>query len=267
MRVLVWNIDQANREDRYPETTWDKRSPAVKALIKRANADIVCLVELRALKTSRETPEQFIASFPEYAAVSRPYSYHHDCFTMAVFYKRELLFAMDTRVVMLGEDPVATKLLMFTDFVIKATGTRFTVGVTHFDLPEEAKWRSVEITTRELLAQPLPTFVYGDYNFFDDRDGVAQRNKMLEHFPDLAAPLPFIEPAVRYSGTFVGFPHDEFKKPAGGYSRLDHVFSHGITAGPASFPFIDEYQLDNSSYATYTYPSDHLAIEFDINME
>lgn len=256
--MLVWNVDQANREEKYPETSWNTRSASVKALIKRAAADIVCLVELRALKTSNETPEQFIAAFPEYAAISRPYNHYHDCFTMAVLYKHEKLFARDTRVVILGENPMTSRLLMLTDFTRKVTGEQFTVGVTHFDLPEDVKWRSVETVASVLSAQPLPTFIYGDFNFFDDRDGVKQREHMLKHAIDIAAPLPH--------GTFVGFPHDEFKKAPGEYSRLDHIFARGITATPPYAPFIDDYQLDNSSYATYTYPSDHLAIAVDITI-
>jgi endonuclease/exonuclease/phosphatase family metal-dependent hydrolase len=261
-KVLCWNVDQANREEGHPETMWDVRSPGAADLIRKAAADIVCLVELRSLATSKETPEKFVASFPEYASIIRPYNHYWGCFSMAILYRRDKLFAGDTRVVVMGDNMQTSRLIMFTDFTDKKSGVKFTVGVTHFDLPEDVKWESVRIASAALRDQPLPTFLYGDFNFFDDLEGTEQREKMLESCVDLAYPLG--------RGTFVGFPHDEFKKSPGNYSRLDHVFMLGgylsgaWRASPPYSPFLDEYKLDNSSYETYTYPSDHLAIAFTV---
>ena len=140
-----------------------------------------------------------------------------------------------------------------------------TKRVTHFGLEESHKWRAVHITKHLITQQRYPCLVYGDYNFFDDRDGKDQRTSMLEECADLAYPL--YHGNVQLTGTFVGFPHDDFKQSWENMSRLDHIFTPlgkrgvEILASPAISPNLQNYQLDNSSYDTHTYPSDHLALE------
>jgi exonuclease III len=48
----TWNIDQARREEAFPETRFDVRWPSIKAQIAAADADVLCLQELRNLETS-----------------------------------------------------------------------------------------------------------------------------------------------------------------------------------------------------------------------
>jgi len=130
--------------------------------------------------------------------------------------------------------------------------------------------------------QRYPCFVYGDYNFFEDKDGSQQRAYMLETCFDLAHPLEYYENNPDFTtavlpGTFLGFPHDTFRGSFanGTLSRLDHIFIHKKDFGALDLtdesnvcisPFLAEYKLDNSSYETYNYPSDHLALQLQLKL-
>jgi len=262
--LLAWNVDQARREEAHPETSWDKRSPAAKQLIARVNPDLLALIELRDLETSAEPARAFLSDpvFLSYDVVSRRYCHLKTSFQMALLFKPELFFAGDVRVHTLSQNGADAKIVMFVDLQSKATAEWLTVGVTHFDLDEELKWHSAHELRRLLSLQVHPTLVYGDYNFFDDREGVAQRNYMLQECHDLAAPLN--SELGELSGTFIGFPHDDFKQSLAKPSRLDHIFTNKFSymsqRATCQSPHLADYQLDNSSYASYTYPSDHLAL-------
>jgi len=267
-KFFAWNIDQARREESFPETTWDNRSPHVKNLVSRVNADIVALIEIRDLETSHENARQFLSSpqFQKYDVVSRRYCHFALAFHMALLVKPEKFFVGDVRVHNFSGNPENDKMVMFVDLQCKVTKKWFTIGVTHFDLPEDTKWQSCHILKHIVSRQAHPCLIYGDYNFFDDKEGTSQRNFMLESFDDLAYPLDGGKRGV-LSGTFVGFPHDDFKQSEAKMSRLDHIFSpktNGILGKAARSPHLDEFSLDNSSYVTYNYPSDHLALELDI---
>lgn len=263
---LAWNIDQARREEAVPETKWDVRSPAVKHLIKKCDADIIALIELRDLETSKESARAFLSSpdFAKYDIVHRRYGDNPIAFSMALLVKHEKFMIGDVRVHQYHNNPANEKIVMFVDVKNKADQTWFTVGVTHLDLPEQSKWTSVHILRNLILAQRYPCFVYGDYNFFSDMEGDAQRGYMLEKLVDLAFPLEGVN-----GGTFVGFPHDDHKQSWEKPSRLDHIFApqRGVVGKYATSPFIEEYKFDNTSYETYTYPSDHLALSLQIRIE
>lgn len=269
-RVLCWNVGQASREENYAETKWDARSPQVKQLIADTDADIVALIELRDLETSTESARQFLASpeFMQHDVVHRRYCHYDLTFQMALLFKPDKFFAGDVRFHNFAQDPQNDKAVMFVDLQCKKTLRWFTVGVTHFDVDEPHKWAAVHILRQLIDAQRWPCLVYGDYNFFDDRDGSAQRDYMLQTCSDLAHPLYCN--AQPLSGTFVGFPHDDFRQSFQKMSRLDHVFTpktQGLQLhGSAKSPKLDSFELDNRSYVTYSYPSDHLALELCLEL-
>ena len=159
-------------------------------------------------------------------------------------------------------------MIMFVDLQHKKSLKWITVGVTHFPLEEDLKLEATHITRQLISSQKLPCFVYGDYNFFDDKDGTSHRNIMYSACTDIAAHL-ITEDKQQLSGTFIGFCHDDFKRSFENMSRLDHVFTpwrNGISqTGMAVSPFLSEYNLDNSDY-NFNYPSDHLAIKFYIEI-
>lgn len=261
--LLAWNIDQARREESHSETCWDARSPHVKALISKCNADVVALIELRDLETSSESARLFLSSpdFHQYDTVHRRYCHNKIAFSMALLVKHDRFWTGDVRVHSYLGNPNNDKIVMFVDLQCKTTLKWFTVGVTHFDLPEEIKWTSAK-TLRALIGEEdKPCLVYGDYNFFDDLEGKEQRNYMLELCKDIAYPLD------NANGTFVGFPHDDHKQSWEKPSRLDHVFTRNFKCTRATSPFVENYAFDNSSYETYNYPSDHLALLLQIELE
>lgn len=268
--MLCWNVDQARREEKVEQTRWDIRSPHVKQLIKKAKCDIVVLLELRDLETSTENWRQFLSYFPEYDHVSRRYCHFDLTFAMSLMVDPKKFFIGDTRVHSYSDDPQKSKIVMFVDLQRKDTLKWCTIGVTHFDLPEDIKWVSVKKLRDLISTQQYPTMVYGDYNFFDDADGIKQREYMLETCDDVAYPLLRVNHGYgipeNLSGTFIGFSHDEQKKSYEKMSRLDHIFiprqpsNKKILVDFAESPFMENYKFDNSSYDSYTYPSDHLAI-------
>lgn len=265
-RFVGWNIDQANREERHPETCWDRRSEEVKALIGRTQADIVALVELRNLKTAKETAQMFLQSFWQYHSVLRWYCHYGNSFAMAILYDHEKFFLGDVRVHNFDGNPDDDKMVMFADFQCKATMKWFTIGVTHFALQEDRKDRSTQILGQLIADQAHPCWVYGDYNFFDDKKGKDQRKYLEDMFPDVAHPLHREDGKTPLSGTFIGFAHDDFKYTFDNMSRLDHVFATGAVSQPAISPDVSQFEFDNSAYEGMTYPSDHLAIQLELEL-
>lgn len=270
-KFFAWNIDQARREEEYIETQWNKRSSKVKELIQSTDSDIIALIELRDLKTSEEHARKFLSDpcFHKYNVVLRHYCHFEYTFQMALLYKPSIFFAGDVRVHNFINEHNNDKMVMFVDLQSKETMKWFTIGVTHFDLPEDIKWTSTHILRNLIMTQKYPCIVYGDYNFFNDRDGIKQRNFMLEKCIDLAYPLYDKNKEKPLSGTFIGFPHDNFKQSFDKMSRLDHIFTPkigGLTSTIAISPSIDKYLLDNTNYETYNYPSDHLALCIVVNL-
>lgn len=268
---LGWNVGASRLEESWPATKWAKRAPRVLDLIRKTGADIVALVELRDI--SGLNWRSFIGELPQYDPVVRRYG-PTSGFAAGLLVDPEKFYVGDTRLHSFEAFPRNDRMVMFVDLMAKATGEWVTVGVTHFAMEEDLKSRAAEKIAVLLGRQAHPTILYGDYNFFEDKDGARQRATILAGARDIAHPLHGPgsrmeggRPSRILSGTFVGFPHDKFKKSPDSMSRLDHVFvpardpgSGAIDAGPATSPILDEYSLDNSSHEAYTYPSDHLAI-------
>ena len=251
---VTWNIDQAKREEAFAETRFDVRWPAIKEQIAQCNADILCLQELRNLETSSINVARILYEIAELG-----YDYKHAyygasqfSFALATFYKRERFFVSACRVVTLPVDGriVLTLRLRTVD------KREFYVCNTHFSLEEKeketcARWLADYLQT----LKPSPFLTAGDYNFFDDRDGGAHRQILLDVAYDAIYPLE------NASGTFMGYEHDAFKQPYEAMSRLDHVFYNQIQIERAAYAYGDMEQVKKR-----TYPSDHLMISFDFSL-
>ncbi len=269
IKFLAWNIDQARREEKYEKTKWDNRSENVKQLINNVNADIIALIELRDLETSNENAQQFLSYFANYDKVSRRYCHYDLAFTMALLINPKKYFVGNTRIHNYHGNVVNDKMIMFIDLQDKLTLKWFTIGITHLDMEENRKWESIHILSNLMREQKYPTFIYGDYNFFDNKEGINQRQYMLSKFNDIAYPIYMKtdDGDELLSGTFIGFPHDEFKQKFENMSRLDHIFAtKNVSSSKAYSPYLNDYQCDNTNYDTYNYPSDHLAIYTEIQI-
>jgi len=265
--LLAYNVDQAYREEKFAETRWDTRSPAIKSAIAAEDADVVVLLELRDLDTSKETARAFLADplFSKYDVVTRRYNHVTGFFQMALLFKPDVFFAGDVRTYQLGKDPEKSRLLMIVDLQHKATMRWVSVGVAHFDPSEAAKWDSVRSVVKTVQSQPHPIAIYADCNFFDELEGIEQRKALLETCRDIAHPL-YSDDGTILSGTFPGFAHDEQKKSVDRMSRLNHIITPIdsefmlLPVSPAVSPRYTCYSHENSNYQTFTHPSDHLPI-------
>ena len=273
----TWNIDQARREESYEATKMVNRWPNILAMITEADPDILCLQELRNLDNC---PIQVADILYQIAKLG--YDYKHAyygprkvSFALATFYKRDRLYLSATSIDILpqtAETPKDdTKILLGVTLRSLKTNRSFAVFNTHLDLDERNKWLSVENLSalifvrnglyldsegNQLSSDEKKLLCAGDFNFFDDRDGVEQRNHMLFLYNDLAYPL------LNASGTFMGFKQDAFKKPYDAMSRLDHIFSKGVTlAGKGASVAGDLEEIKNR-----TYPSDHLMITVSFSL-
>lgn len=267
IKFATWNINQAGAAERFVETKFDNRWPKIFQQIKDCDADIICLQELRNLDTSEIKVIDILHMIGELG-----YDYRHTyygetstSFALATFYRRDKFFVDNTEIkilplsdednekkVMLGKI-VTTCVVMNIRFINIITREEFSVLNTHFGMKEEEKNKSVDFLLK-YIKTITPTFISaGDFNFFDDRDGLEQRKKMLEHTSDLAYPLE------NASGTFMGFEYDEFKKPFENMSRLDHIFtSMPIFLCKKAIAFGDMNLVKERKY-----PSDHVMVVID----
>ncbi len=267
-KFATFNIDQARREEAFEETKFDVRWPHLKKLIQDADADILCLQELRNLETSKISVTELL-----YQVSQLGYDYKHAyygpdqiAFAQVIFYKRDKLFITGMDILLLPlaseENPGLTRIVLSLKLRVIGTGKEFYVCTTHFGLEEHEKEASCRVLKAYLEAftqKGLPYLCAGDYNFFDDRDGVKHRAIMLETSKDLAYPL------ANASGTFMGFKHDAFNQPYEKMSRLDHIFVNDKVLPVASekaYVFGDLELVRKREY-----PSDHLMIVVNVYIE
>ena len=257
-KFATWNIDQARREEKYEATKFDTRWPLIQSQIRECNADILCLQELRNLETSSVTINSLL-----YEVSQMGYDCHHAfygpasiAFCLAIFYKRDKFFpiGLDLQLLPLGDEskPNMSTVILTLKLRVISSGRVFTVSNTHFGLDEEEKSKAVQFLAHYLCGMKR-YLCAGDFNFFDDREGLNQRTVLLLSNNDLAYPLK------NASGTFMGYEHDAFKQPFEKMSRLDHVFTDSILrVGETAYAFGDMELVK-----TRQYPSDHLMITFD----
>jgi len=263
IKFATWNIDQARREEGYENTKFDTRWDKIYEYITKLDADILCLQELRNLETSKIKVNDLL-----YYISKLGYDYKHVyygpddiSFALAIFYKRDKFFVSNVFSHLLPipnniKENMSKVILRLNLTCIKSKKS-FVVCNTHLGLDEVEKSLAVSYLSNRFLKNIGSFLCAGDYNFFDDRRGIEQRNDMLSNSIDLAFPLENI------IGTFMGYNHDEFKQPFEKMSRLDHVFSNGIKRiGDFASVYGDIEMIKNR-----TYPSDHLLIYFSFVIE
>lgn len=266
-KFATFNIDQARREEGYEETKFDVRWPLLKKMIQDANADILCLQELRNLETSSIKVSDLLYQVSQlgYDYKHAYYGPEHISFAQAIFYKRDMFFVtgMDVQLLPLADDekkPNESRIVLSLRLRVISTGKEFIVCTTHFGLEEHEKDASCRVLKNQLdsfTQKDLPYLCAGDYNFFDDRDGGKHRAIMLESSKDLAYPLS------NASGTFMGFKHDAFNQPYERMSRLDHIFVNDkVVAMEEAYVFGDLELVKKREY-----PSDHLMIVLKVSIQ
>lgn len=268
IRLLGFNMGCALRDEAFPLTRWMRRKPSITDVIRKADCALMALVELRDLPASDPIRAYLTTTFPHHHLVYRAYCHWEKSLGMAVLVDTRKYHVGNVRVHSITEtaDLDRTKIVMFVDVQSKCTGKWITVGATHFPMSEETKDYAVKRTRSLLLGQRHPTLLYGDFNFFDNHNGKEQRQYMMQNdIVDVASPLCTLHRRTLY-GTFFGFPHDMCTQnpfSAESCGRLDHVFTRARDFEATSEALavgVDQYLTDNRHHATYTYPSDHVAI-------
>lgn len=289
-KILQYNVDQAMREEKVPMTKWNNRVSRVEKLILDANADIVCLQEMRRLPDCVKTVNQFLASFEDYYFDVAYRNSNLLSFGQAILYKPDKFFARRTVKKWLSDTPDIVSdtwsvkaggscgfgyMVLGTEFQYVVDGKivddleSFWVFNVHFALDEEVKTKSchklLEIVNK--VSGGKQFLICGDFNFFPDKDGAEQRAILTTELQDLGKGAVTL--GGKYvEGTFVGYDHDEFKADLTNMiSRLDHVFgSPGVIASNPKLYTKTMLDEEPPELTTRDYPSDHLPLLLEITM-
>jgi endonuclease/exonuclease/phosphatase family metal-dependent hydrolase len=276
LKFATWNLAQAKREEAFEETRFDVRWPCIKQMLKAYDADILCLQELRDLDSSQIKVADLLWQLAKECGYDHKHAFYGPdqfSFALAVLYKRDRFFVQDMRLQVLPQPLVLnnqgqyqSKVALMLQFKALETGQQFRVINTQFGLEEQEKTVQSHALGKYLQSiREEPFLCAGDFNFFDDQQGIQQRRILLEDAwtRDLAFPLE------NASGTFMGYQHDNSKKDFLSMSRLDHIFSQQSTT---QRPLVFEPQGpavawgDMQQVRDRTYPSDHLMITMQLSL-
>lgn len=282
VRVLQYNIDAANREQQtnvpvlaqVPHLFFQNRVEGIIETIKKSDATIATLQELRDLESSPVKIEDLVLLIKEKTEleVVGPFFYDKSrfSFALATLYDRSLFFLVNTGLISLPGDKICLWIL----FERIADRKRFIIANTHFSVePESVKMEQINVlfdSLRTIRSQngDCPLLVNGDYNLFDDLEGTAQRNHVLNVIgcQDVYHPLFMQESDTEpMSGTFIGYPEvDSHHKTPETMSRLDHGF---LLAIPDTVEISKAFTIGVTpeNLATATLPSDHLPCVVDLS--
>jgi hypothetical protein len=267
--TAVFNIDQAHRvrcktgtNEPDPNKEWDNRAESLAQMINECGADIICVLEMRNLQNSKIPVRKFLSM------LNYDYEYVYYCeynlsFAMAILYKSDKFYVLDSDRFHLHNNPGNDKIMFGLKFKVKGSNNGFWVYGTHFAIDEPSKWEGVNKIIERFGNAEYPVIIAGDFNFFDDLEGIPQRNKMLTAFEDLAFPLKDLD------GDFYGYSGDVGKRKVvqegnriKGMSRLIHIFSKNIQ----KLEMATAYKWTPEMILNETYPTDHLAIMMKVGI-
>jgi len=255
LKFATFNVAQAE-EKKIMINQWDNRFQKVVDLINNCGADIIALQGLRNLETSKVGVKEFLNKLK----LDHAYQYYCEynvAFCAAILYNRSKYYPVDFHQFHYHGTPQNDRICFGAKFKCVSSEKYVWVFTTHLDLEEKKKWQSVDRLIKEFDEKhrdPEPIVIGGNFNFFDDLEGIQQREKMLEWFEDFAYPLEGL------SGTFLGFDHDPEKKEIDAMFRIDHIFCKNVKkVGQAKPVGVTKDLLENR-----TYPSRHIMITVEI---
>jgi len=299
LRFATYNVDQAMREEAHDYSKWNVREDRVRALIRKIDAHIITLQEMRSLPDATHTVNQFLGTFTQYRYAIAYRNASSLSFGQATLYDPKHYYMLRTETRWLSDDPTVLSdtfsttahgstgfgtIVLATQFVAVRNGcvvrgaAPFWVFNVHFALAEDVKTKSCGALLRivEELAGSgdgaQHVIIAGDFNFFPDRDGSHQRAILTEVLHDAAKGALTSQQQRAIEGTFVGYEHDAFHGPIPSpTSRLDHVFISrtGITV-QGSATLHTETMLESGEPDELTernsLPSDHLPISMHLSV-
>lgn len=232
--ITTFNIFQGWNGELNEKTRWNKRYPKTISFIKENNSDIVLLQELRNLTTSDMGVEKFLSQFsPQYCFIYDHYNPTEGSMALAILYKKDRFSLLKTKKYYYYSNKKdfhlfnkETRCYLYSQFLDLKTNKVIDVVNTHLHMDEGEREKSVEILIQHFSKNKNPIIIGGDLNFFPNRGGPEQKQKILSIFKDLAYPLYRKREngeEEEMSGTFLGMNNDKAKDEWNKMSRLDFI--------------------------------------------
>lgn len=290
LRLATYNLNSGVRSER----PLHERLPAILNLLRKVDADVLCLQELRdipgqptALETLTEISIALGMTFVWVYRDGTPLA-----FVQAILWRpsRAMMIQMNNRWIsevsapVIPSDPSTSKWgsvalsCQFLQRVGDTFGPRFLVTCVHFPLEEERKiqcmntLRAVSLHASTTLY--CPVFVMGDFNVFMDRRGKEQlevmcgdaENVFVRHLTER-----YDSPdGSSITGTFFGEESDPFKQSMDSPSPLDHVFCFDTcalrTLSQKHTPVVHVVQEPDGTALRSAQPSDHCPVSVDVRV-
>jgi endonuclease/exonuclease/phosphatase family metal-dependent hydrolase len=264
-RVVFYNVANANRDQENEFTRWSVRSAALCEQLHAINADLIGLAEVRDPAFDGRPAVSWIQTVTapsQMAFVSERYN-PTSRFRLVLAWNQRMF-----RLLECNAFPVSPQHnVLWAHMRDEETGGEFVILLAH--LAVDYSTRLMETAVLHAVAthwsHVLPVLLMGDLNTFPGQGGDEQLH-MLGMFGDWLTSC-VVSPSDEVIGTFLGFPHDNYRYKVNDMPTLDHFFSYNnsvhskiqLVTGATS-PTFDNYQHDNRSYATYTHPSDHMPV-------
>lgn len=278
-----YNVDMSFREEKFEETTWERRMHKIERFINESGYDVISLQEMRQL-AGHVDPIEWLSQFENYNFVCMRRNPDKLAFGQAVLYKKDRFFLVESLQRWYSSTPevpsddwtfelegkhgygstfIGVKLCCVDGRDVEL-GSEFWVFNTHFNCFNEIiKTRSVEML-REMLptiASGKPFILSGDFNFFPDKDG----HQQLQNLSTIGTRVTGFqtESGRVIEGTFVGYEQDEFKTPdpKNPHSILDNIILSGFgwSDPKTSTKTFEDVEPDELSERNKL-PSDHLPL-------
>lgn len=240
VKLATYNVDQATREQAVEETNWMNRYGRVIAMIKKIDADIINLQEMRFLDECISVP-MFLAQVcneMDYECIVQYRNGSKKAFGQAICYRRSKFLRTKTYELWLNSrggihsgptDAGGQKeSLLFgcrlhflnADGTVNYRQPPLEVFNAHFPMGEAEKTACAREIAAYFSRQQCEhdhdglsgrIVMTGDFNFFQDRDGEMQRSIITDAgFADSAKGARTAN-GFEPLGTFVGYGHDAFR--------------------------------------------------------
>ncbi len=275
VKILDYNINQAWREENTEDYKWMDRHLRVLKILLDSNADIMCLQELRNLTTCPDLGvNDFLSMLTNRKYVTMAYSLKDEnTFYLATVYDPVRFTVLETREYWYNAHPKRCRGYLAVRFADNKTGRQFWIVNTHFHIYKDLKDEAVEILKSNWEnVTNIPVAIFGDFNFFDDDGGQEQREVMLSAFTDSFYPVYQPDGVEELSGTFWGYPHDNYNKSFGKFSRLDHGFHNALIERVGTATIVTENgtrfgPVSDGDDTWRNQPSDHACIQVTLQMK
>lgn len=271
---------------------WNNRAPRIAKAIVANDLDFVALEELRRMDTSSintllsqpEIDKRY--RFVEWVGNGTPL-----CMTNGLLYDYRKWFLCTQNFVWLSETPSIPsdfnpngfgRIMGVADFlpidqktmkIQLSKGGILQICVVHLDVgPEEQKHKQISAICKRSFNKN--SVILGDFNFFDDLEGGAMRQKMEERFFNAGKGAIYSQSRKKAERTFFPYSYEpNFEQLRSTNSVLDHIFLNP----ESSIEVVGNAWLDTKTYGEGdepeelsnwdALPSDHLLFCLEATME